>query len=212
MPAPPPRDFEIIRSASWWKEFHERKKKRKEREEVAKRPHLELAPGQQQSPLITFVPGRSVPIISVVQNDGSLLAQPSTEPHVACPKPIVIMGSSGCSPHTPLAGGPGPSKHARMIMARVAGLAAKKSDLEAYQLAQLTRGRQNLKSAKSAPRSAKSSRKSAQEGKRLREKGEPYTKRQYRFADAEVIETSAAMLRPMEEDRMGRGRRIPLVD
>ncbi|KAJ7024564.1 hypothetical protein C8F04DRAFT_1192239 [Mycena alexandri] len=133
MPAPT-RDFEIVRSASWWKDFHERKRRWKEREEAAKRPRLDLAPGQQQGPLVTFVPGRSAPIISVVQNDGTLLAKPSAEGHVACAKPMVIMGSSGCSPHTPLAGGPGPSKEARAIMARVG---AKRRDPETILLEQL---------------------------------------------------------------------------
>ncbi|KAJ7044205.1 hypothetical protein C8F04DRAFT_1250803 [Mycena alexandri] len=115
----PARDFEIIRPASWWKDFHERKKRERERQEQRQRPSLDLAPGQQQSPLWTFVPGRSAPIVSVVQNDGTLRAEPVSGPVHRTAKPYSRPIMGGGSPHTPLADGPGPSKRALAIMARV---------------------------------------------------------------------------------------------
>lgn len=119
MPPAPARDFEIIRPASWWKDFHERKKRERERQEQRQRPSLDLAPGQQQSPLWTFVPGRSAPIVSVVQNDGTLRAEPVSGPVHRTAKPYSRPIMGGGSPHTPLADGPGPSKRALAIMARV---------------------------------------------------------------------------------------------
>ncbi|KAJ7028792.1 hypothetical protein C8F04DRAFT_1265545 [Mycena alexandri] len=117
---PPARDFETLHPASWWKDFHERKKREKERQEALKRPSLQLAPGQQQSPIYTFVPGRAAPIVSIVQNDGTLRAEPSrgsSAHRTLKPYTRPIMG--GGSPHTPLANGPRPSKRALAIMARV---------------------------------------------------------------------------------------------
>ncbi|KAJ7027248.1 hypothetical protein C8F04DRAFT_1189685 [Mycena alexandri] len=106
------RGFEIIRPGSWWKDFHEQKRRRKEQ---ASAQRLELAPGQQQSPIYTFVPGRDAPLVSFVQNDGTIRTERPLGDRIPVQRQVI----GGGPPHTPLAGGPGPSKKARAIMERV---------------------------------------------------------------------------------------------
>ncbi|KAJ6467407.1 hypothetical protein C8R45DRAFT_1106151 [Mycena sanguinolenta] len=72
--------FEILRSASYWQDFHRRRVHRdRARQERAKR---QVVPGSvdliagavpSQPPIITFIPNRPAPVYSLVQNDGSLV-------------------------------------------------------------------------------------------------------------------------------------------
>ncbi|KAJ7029734.1 hypothetical protein C8F04DRAFT_1187411 [Mycena alexandri] len=138
------RDFEYIRSPSWWKDFHDQKRRRKEQ---ANTQHLELVPGQQQGPIYTFVPGRSAPLVSVVQNDGTIRTErPPDSNHI--PVQSQVMGNG--PPHTPLVGGPGPSKKARAIMARVSG--RKKLDSEALLVARIAESKRHRIAASTKPR------------------------------------------------------------
>ncbi|KAJ7183999.1 hypothetical protein B0H12DRAFT_1246828 [Mycena haematopus] len=69
----------ILRSPSYWADFHRRRRERAERDARA----LASTPGdfvllgcQEHGAVYTFTPGRALPYISVVQNDGRLLTLP----------------------------------------------------------------------------------------------------------------------------------------
>ena len=68
---------EILRSGSYWKDFHQRRAERQER-----RAQRQTAPGAahlvagavpSQPPIITFIPNRDAPVYSLAQNDGTLV-------------------------------------------------------------------------------------------------------------------------------------------
>ncbi|KAJ7018019.1 hypothetical protein C8F04DRAFT_1199621 [Mycena alexandri] len=65
MSNPQPRDFEILRGPSYWKEFHEARRARLARAEVSSSTGQTFHALSQPDMVYTFVPGRQAPIVSV---------------------------------------------------------------------------------------------------------------------------------------------------
>ncbi|KAJ6508196.1 hypothetical protein C8R45DRAFT_1089398 [Mycena sanguinolenta] len=66
---------EIIRSASYWKDFHQRRARianRAQREMLPGAVHLPAGAIVSQPPFITFLPNRDAPVYGIVQNNGTL--------------------------------------------------------------------------------------------------------------------------------------------
>ncbi|KAJ7468441.1 hypothetical protein B0H11DRAFT_2239001 [Mycena galericulata] len=92
---PPP--FEVLHSASWWKDYHTNRARRRTRALANFAPdHTDGLDLEPQQPVITFVPGRSAPIYSRVGPNGSLVPLPSDSdsfasgPSTTTPAPLII--------------------------------------------------------------------------------------------------------------------------
>ncbi|KAJ7822846.1 hypothetical protein B0H13DRAFT_2376437 [Mycena leptocephala] len=114
--------YEILHSGTWWKDFHRARARRKERSEQQQTNAGRLdsmASTHEAGSIYTFTAGRSMPIVGTVQNNGTILNQvPDNAAPTSTVAPLTVYGASG-SPHTPLLGGPGPSKKAQAIMQRI---------------------------------------------------------------------------------------------
>ncbi|KAJ7074822.1 hypothetical protein B0H15DRAFT_957016 [Mycena belliarum] len=70
------KDGKILRSRSYWADFHQARAARRARANGTFHDHNSLGPLQAQAPIYTFVPNRVAPLVTVVQNNGTLVTRP----------------------------------------------------------------------------------------------------------------------------------------
>ncbi|KAJ7144885.1 hypothetical protein C8R43DRAFT_953678 [Mycena crocata] len=84
----PPKP-QILHSGSWWKDYHENRRRQRQRREEGSAPApTDLINFEPQQPVITFIPGRAVPVYSRVGSNGTLIPLPTTPLPGPAPPPI----------------------------------------------------------------------------------------------------------------------------
>ncbi|KAJ7071705.1 hypothetical protein B0H15DRAFT_957609 [Mycena belliarum] len=76
---------QTIRSSTYWRDFHRARAAARRRADPNYVNYNDLGPLQSQSPIYTFTPSLTKPLITIVQNDGSLVTHIADGAHTIAP-------------------------------------------------------------------------------------------------------------------------------